>query len=43
MRVLLFKRFESSIHAFRETVKRLLAAHKGFVAAVESGKLPVGK
>jgi hypothetical protein len=43
MRVLLFKRFESSVYAFRETVKRLLAAHKGFVAAMEGGKLPAGK
>jgi len=43
MRVLLFNRFESSVEAFRATVKRLLAAHKGFVAAVEGGKLPSGK
>jgi superfamily II DNA or RNA helicase len=43
MRVLLFKRFESSVDAFRETVKRLLAAHKGFMVAVEGGKLPAGK
>jgi superfamily II DNA or RNA helicase len=43
MRILLFKRFESSVEAFRETVKRLLSAHKGFAAAVEGGKLPAGK
>lgn len=43
MRVLLFKRFESSVEAFRATVSRLLSAHKGFVAAVEGGKLPAGK
>ncbi len=43
MRVLLFKRFESSVEAFRATVRRLLSAHRGFVVAVEGGKLPAGK
>lgn len=43
MRVLLFKRFESSVYAFRETVRRLLAAHEAFVVAVEAGIMPAGE
>ena len=43
IRVLLFKRFESSVFAFRETVRRLLSAHEAFVAAIEGGKVPAGK
>lgn len=43
IRVLMFKRFESSVEAFRQTVKRLLAAHSAFVVAVERGRLPSGK
>ena len=43
MRVLLFKRFESSVEVFRATVRRLLTAHQAFLAAIEGGKLPSGK
>lgn len=43
IRVLLFKRFESSVYAFRETVRRLLAAHQAFVVAIEGGRVPAGK
>ncbi len=43
IRVLMFKRFESSVEAFRQTVGRLLAAHRAFTVAVEGGKLPSGK
>jgi len=43
VRVLLFKRFESSVHAFRETVRRLLRVHESFVAALEEGMVPAGK
>ena len=43
IRVLLFKRFESSVHAFRETVRRLLRAHKSFLAALEEGIIPAGE
>ena len=43
MRVLLFKRFESSVYAFRETVRRLLAAHEAFIVAVEAGIMPAGE
>lgn len=43
IRVLLFKRFESSVHAFRETVRRLLRAHEGFLAGLDSGLVPAGE
>ena len=43
IRVLLFKRFESSVYAFRETARRLLAAHEAFVVAMEGGRVPAGK
>ena len=43
VRVLLFKRFESSVHAFRETVRRLLRVHESFVAALDDGLVPAGK
>ena len=43
MRVLLFKRFESSVYAFQETVKRLLKMHRGFVATLDAGFVPAGE
>ncbi|MEI6633491.1 MAG: helicase-related protein [Chlamydiota bacterium] len=43
MRVLLFKRFESSVFAFRETVKRLLKIHQSFVASLAKGVVPAGE
>jgi len=43
IRVLLFKRFESSVHAFRETVKRLLVLHERFLAALSEGIVPAGE
>jgi len=43
IRVLLFKRFESSVQAYRETVRRLLRAHKSFLAALEEGIVPPGE
>ncbi len=42
MRVMLFKRFESSVHAFRETVRRLLRIHRHFLAALDQGIVPAG-
>jgi hypothetical protein len=42
IRVLLFKRFESSVYAFQETVRRLLRVHKSFVAALAQGIVPAG-
>ncbi len=43
MRVLLFKRFESSVYAFRETVGRLLRFHKVFVRSLDEGFVPAGE
>ncbi len=43
MRVMLFKRFESSVHAFRETLRRLLRIHQTFLQALEQGIVPAGE
>lgn len=43
IRVLLFKRFESSVHAFRETVGRLLTVHERFLEALSQGIVPAGE
>jgi superfamily II DNA or RNA helicase len=43
MRVMLFKRFESSVHAFRQTVRRLLRIHQQFLAALDQGIVPAGE
>jgi len=43
MRVLLFKRFESSVEAFRQTVRRLLRSHERFLAALREGIVPAGE
>jgi superfamily II DNA or RNA helicase len=43
IRVLLFKRFESSVEAFRQTIARLLRAHEGFLAALDQGIVPAGQ
>ena len=43
MRVMLFKRFESSVHAFRETVRRLVRVHDRFVTALQNGLIPAGE
>jgi len=42
VRVLLFKRFESSVYAFRETIKRLLTVHERFAGALAQGIVPAG-
>jgi hypothetical protein len=42
-RVLLFKRFESSVYAFRETIRRLIRMHESFVAALAQGIVPAGE
>ena len=41
-RVLLFKRFESSVYAFRETIKRLIKVHQRFSDALKQGIVPAG-
>jgi superfamily II DNA/RNA helicase len=43
MRVLLFKRFESSVYAFRETIRRLLKIHQSFIASLDAGFVPAGE
>jgi superfamily II DNA/RNA helicase len=43
IRVLLFKRFESSVYAFQETVRRLLRMHKAFLIALSEGLVPAGE
>lgn len=43
MRIMLFKRFESSVCAFRETVKRLLHIHETFLAALLREIVPAGQ
>ena len=42
MRVMLFKRFESSVHAFRETVNRLRDLQRAFQGALDRGLVPAG-
>ena len=43
IRVLMFKRFESSVYAFRCTVERLLKVHRGFLTAMDAGIVPAGE
>jgi superfamily II DNA or RNA helicase len=43
MRIMLFKRFESSVHAFRETLRRMLHTHRAFLAALDQGIVPAGE
>ncbi|HEV2379576.1 MAG TPA: helicase-related protein [Terriglobia bacterium] len=43
IRVLLFKRFESSVYAFKETIGRLLRMQEVFLAALEEGFVPAGE
>ena len=42
MRILLFKRFESSVYAFKVSVRRLLKIHERFLKALEEGIVPAG-
>lgn len=42
MRILLFKRFESSVYAFKVTVSRLLRVHERFLEALAQGIVPAG-
>ncbi len=43
IRISLFKRFESSVFAFRETVQRLINGHRSFLLALDNGIVPAGK
>jgi hypothetical protein len=42
IRVLLFKRFESSVEAFRQSVRKLLIVHERFLNAISEGFVPAG-
>ena len=42
MRVMLFKRFESSVEAFRQTVNRLRHLQRAFQGALDRGLVPAG-
>ena len=43
IRVLLFKRFESSVCAFKTTIKRLLLIHQNFLSALNADIVPAGE
>jgi len=43
IRTSLFKRFESSVHAFRESIKRMLKTHELFLKALNKGIVPAGE
>lgn len=43
IRIMLFKRFESSVYAFRETVSRLLRVHESFLLALYNDTVPAGE
>ena len=43
IRVLLFKRFESSVYAFKRTISRLLNVHKIFLNALDNGIVAAGE
>lgn len=43
MRISMFKRFESSVYAFRETLRRQLAIHEAFLRAIDSGIVAAGQ
>ncbi len=42
MRISLFKRFESSVEAFRCTLQRMVHSHRAFLAAMQQGVIPAG-
>lgn len=43
MKVLLLKRLESSVFAFKRTIERLLKIHQLFYKSIESGFIPAGE
>jgi superfamily II DNA/RNA helicase len=43
VRVLMFKRFESSVFAFQETIRRFLKIHNTFLKALDEGFVPAGE
>lgn len=43
IRILLFKRFESSVYAFKETIRRLILVHERFLKALAERIVPAGE
>jgi superfamily II DNA or RNA helicase len=43
IRILMFKRFESSVYAFTETVRRMINTHRIFLEALTEGIVPAGE
>lgn len=43
VRVLMFKRFESSVFAFQETIRRFRKIHNTFLKALDEGFVPAGE
>jgi len=43
MRISMFKRFESSVYAFRETLRRQLSIHEAFLRAIDAGIVAAGQ
>ncbi len=43
MRILMFKRFESSVYAFGQTIRRMITMHERFLAALEENVVPAGE
>lgn len=43
LRVMLFKRFESSVYAFRKSIDRLKRLHERFLMAINEGIIPAGE
>ena len=43
IRVMLFKRFESSVYAFRETLRRMIKTHQMFLMSLDEGFVPAGE
>ena len=43
MRILMFKRFESSVYAFQETIRRMITMHERFLDALKEGVVPAGE
>jgi hypothetical protein len=43
MRILMFKRFESSVYAFQQTIHRMTTMHEHFLDALKEGVVPAGE
>jgi hypothetical protein len=42
-RILMFKRFESSVYAFQQTIGRMISMHEHFLDALKQGVVPAGE